>query len=43
MPVSDWFLDLIVGMLASPIYRDWHCLLVHTEGVMRFAFISLES
>ena len=38
VPVSDWFLGLIMGMPLPPIYRDCRRLLVHTEGVVqRFA------
>ena len=43
VPVSDWFLGLIMGMPLPPIYRDCRRLLVHTEGVVHFTFISAES
>ena len=43
VPVSDWFLGLITAMPLPPIYRDIRRLLVHTEGVVPFAFIFAES
>ena len=32
-----------MGMPLPPIYRDCRRLLVHTEGVVHFTFISAES
>jgi hypothetical protein len=38
VPVSNWFLGILMGTPLPPIYRDIRRLLVHTEGVVsRFA------